>query len=174
MQESDQRELDALLATARVVRTLNSYYRAVDEQRFDAPRFRRIFAPDGKIVRPNGAEITGSVDIADSHARSFARFEASQHLLTGHDVDLAGATAEVREPRRDPPVERPPDHRPDGGPRVHRGRRRHGGPPPDRRRLAHHRSPHSDPVADRVFRRPGTAPLTRFTVSPPGTGCSAR
>lgn len=96
MQETDQHELDALLATARIVRTLNSYYRAVDERKFDPPRFRRIFAPDGKIVRPGGAEITGPADIADSHARSFARFEASQHLLTGHDVDFDGAAAEVR------------------------------------------------------------------------------
>ncbi|MBB1152014.1 MULTISPECIES: nuclear transport factor 2 family protein [Amycolatopsis] len=89
-------ELDALLATSRIIRTFNSYYRAVDEQQFDAARFRRVFAPDGKIVRPNGAEISGPADIADSHARSFARFEASQHLLTGHDVDLDGAAAEVR------------------------------------------------------------------------------
>ncbi|GAB3388727.1 nuclear transport factor 2 family protein [Amycolatopsis echigonensis] len=96
MQETDQHDLDALLATARIVRTFNSYYRAVDEQQFDAPRFRRVFAPDGKIVRPNGAETCGPADIAASHARSFARFEASQHLLTGHDVDLDGATAAVR------------------------------------------------------------------------------
>lgn len=91
-----EHELDALLATSRIIRTFNSYYRAVDERQFDATRFQRIFAPDGKIVRPGGAEIAGPADIADSHARSFARFEASQHLLTGHDVDLDGATAEVR------------------------------------------------------------------------------
>ena len=99
VQEPDQRELDALLATARIVRTLNSYYRAVDERQFDAPLFRRIFAPDGRIVRPNGTETAGPADIADSHARSFARFEASQHLLTGHDVEIdgtAGDTAVVR------------------------------------------------------------------------------
>ncbi|WP_370936975.1 nuclear transport factor 2 family protein [Amycolatopsis sp. cg13] len=96
MQETDQPELDALLATSRIIRTFNSYYRAVDERQFDAPRFQRIFAPDGKIVRPNGTEIAGPADIAESHARSFARFEASQHLLTGHDVELDGPAAEVR------------------------------------------------------------------------------
>nr|WP_237439880.1 nuclear transport factor 2 family protein [Amycolatopsis rubida] len=85
-----------MLATSRIIRTFNCHYRAVDEQQFDAPRFRRVLASDGKIVRPNGAEISGPADIADSHAHSFARFEASQHLLTGHDVELDGAPAEVR------------------------------------------------------------------------------
>ncbi|WP_406632248.1 nuclear transport factor 2 family protein [Amycolatopsis sp. WGS_07] len=96
MRDTDQHELDALLATARIVRTFNSYYRAVDEQQFDAPRFQRIFAPDGRIVRTNGGETAGPANIAESHARSFARFEASQHLLTGHDVDVNGTTAVVR------------------------------------------------------------------------------
>jgi hypothetical protein len=40
------------------------------------------------VVRP--------VNIANSHRDSFDRFESSQHLLTGHDIDLDGDVAGSR------------------------------------------------------------------------------
>ncbi len=81
------------LDDAHVIRVVNRYFRALDEKHFD---FGRILAPDARMIRPNGAATEGTANIADSHARSFTRFEAAQHLLTGHDVDIDGDTAAVR------------------------------------------------------------------------------
>lgn len=96
MHTTDQNEIHTWLDTARIIRTVESYFRALDEKQFDEPHFQRIFVPDAKIVRPNGAATVGPANIASSHAESFTRFEASQHLLTGHDVTIDGDTATVR------------------------------------------------------------------------------
>jgi hypothetical protein len=92
----DQPEVDRWLDDARIIRVVNSYFRALDEKRFDESTFRQILASDARVIRPNGATTVGPASIVDSHARSFARFEATQHLLTGHDVDIDGDTAVVR------------------------------------------------------------------------------
>ncbi|MFF0492288.1 nuclear transport factor 2 family protein [Nocardia sp. NPDC004068] len=78
-----------------VGRVFDRYFRALDEKRFDAAHFATLFAPDGRIVRPNDAVTTGPAAIAASHARSFARFEATQHLVTGRDVTIEGDAAAV-------------------------------------------------------------------------------
>lgn len=73
------------------------HFRALDEKHFDESHFCQILTPDTQIVRPNGtATVGGPADITASYARSFARFEATQHLLTGHDVDCDSDTATVR------------------------------------------------------------------------------
>jgi hypothetical protein len=92
----DQAEVSQWLDNARITRIVESYFRALDEKHFDESHFRQILAPDARVTRPNGATVVGPANIADSHARSFARFEATQHLLTGHDVDIDGDTAAVR------------------------------------------------------------------------------
>jgi ketosteroid isomerase-like protein len=92
----DQAEVSHWLDNARIIRVVGSYFRALDEKHFDGSRFRQILAPDARVIRPNGAAVVGPENIADSHARSFARFEATQHLLAGHDVDIDGDTAAVR------------------------------------------------------------------------------
>jgi SnoaL-like domain len=92
----DQAEVSQWLDNARISRVVGSYFRALDEKHFDDSHFRQILASDAKVIRPNGAAVVGPANIADSHARSFARFEATQHLLTGHDVDIDGDTAAVR------------------------------------------------------------------------------
>ena len=48
------------------------------------------------MTRPNGTATVGPANIVDSFARGFARLEATQHLLTGQDVDMDGDTAAVR------------------------------------------------------------------------------
>jgi hypothetical protein len=94
--EVGQAEVDRWLDEARIIRVINRYFRALDEKQFDESYFRQILASDARVIRPNGAATVGPASIADSHARSFARFEATQHLLTGHDVDVDGDTAVVR------------------------------------------------------------------------------
>src|SRR6185295_16402173 len=47
-------------------------------------------------TRPNGASLIGPEAISASHENSFARFEGSQHLVTGHDISIQGNKATVR------------------------------------------------------------------------------
>ena len=48
------------------------------------------------MTRPNGAPLIGPEAISASHAKSFTRFEGSQHFVSGHDISLDGSTATVR------------------------------------------------------------------------------
>ena len=48
------------------------------------------------MVRPNGAETVGPAAICEGQNESFARFRATQHVMTNHVVDLAGEHARVR------------------------------------------------------------------------------
>jgi len=91
-----QPEVNRWLDEALIIRVVNTFYRALDEKHFDGSYLRQILAADARVIRPNGAATVGLANIADSFARSFARFEATQHLLTGHDVDVDGDTAAVR------------------------------------------------------------------------------
>ncbi len=93
---SIQAEVNQLLDDARIVRVVNSYFRALDEKHFDEPHFHLMLSSDARVIRPNGAATVGPANIMESHARSFTRFEATQHLLTGHDTDIDGDTAALR------------------------------------------------------------------------------
>lgn len=66
---------------------LNRYSRLLDESRFDVEEFAAVLAPDGLVLRPGGTSMVGPSEIVKSHRTSFARFAATQHLLTGHDVE---------------------------------------------------------------------------------------
>lgn len=90
-----QVELNRWLDEALIIRVVNTFFRALDEKHFDS-YFRQILAADAQVIRPNGAATVGPANIADSLTRSLTRFEATQHLLTGHDVDVDGDTAAVR------------------------------------------------------------------------------
>ena len=63
---------------------------------FDAQQFAAIFTSQAKVTRPNGASLIGLEEISASHDKNFARFEGSQHLLTGHDISVIANTAIVR------------------------------------------------------------------------------
>ena len=76
-----------LKATVEAPRVLNRYFRLLDEKSFEVDLFGQIFAVDGVILRPNGTSMVGPDEIVESHRKSFARFSATQHLLTGHDVE---------------------------------------------------------------------------------------
>ncbi|MFC4453638.1 nuclear transport factor 2 family protein [Deinococcus sonorensis] len=84
------------LDDTQIIRAIGRYFRALDEQEFADATFRQILTADARVIRPNGDVMTGVASIVNSHARSFARFEASQHLLTDHAVDVDGDAASVR------------------------------------------------------------------------------
>jgi uncharacterized protein (TIGR02246 family) len=96
MNEDYQRKITELVNKSEITSVLNRYFRALDEKSFDAQQFAAIFMPQAKVTRPNGGSLTGPEEIGASHEKSFARFEGSQHLLTGHDISVNGHTATVR------------------------------------------------------------------------------
>jgi len=96
MDENFQSKVTELINKSEITSVMNSYFRALDEKNFDAKHFSTIFTTDATVTRPNGASLTGPEEIRVSHQKSFARFEGSQHLLTGQDISLDGSTATVR------------------------------------------------------------------------------
>src|SRR4029453_18702860 len=89
-------KITELINKSEVTGVVHSYFRALDEKNCDAQYFASIFTAEAKVTRPNGASLTGPEEISASHEKSFARFEGSQHLLSGHDVAVDGSTAAVR------------------------------------------------------------------------------
>jgi uncharacterized protein (TIGR02246 family) len=81
---------------SEVTGVVQSYFRALDERHFDPQYFASIFTAEANVTRPNGASLIGPREISASHEKSFARFEGSQHLLTGHDISVDGNQATVR------------------------------------------------------------------------------
>jgi hypothetical protein len=81
---------------AQIVDLINRYFAAVDDRCLDVPLAEATFAPEGKIVRPNGAELVGPAVICDGQNESYARFRATHHVMTNYVVDLAGERARVR------------------------------------------------------------------------------
>ena len=81
---------------AQIVELINRYFVAIDDKCLDLVLAESTFAPAGKMVRPNGAETIGPAAICAGQNESFARFRATQHVMTNHVVDLAGEHARVR------------------------------------------------------------------------------
>ena len=81
---------------AQIVEVINRYFAAIDDKCLDFVLAQSTFAPAGKMVRPNGAETVGPAAICEGQNESFARFRATQHVMTNHVVDLAGEHARVR------------------------------------------------------------------------------
>ena len=85
------------LAKAEIIELINRYFAALDEKNFDTGVLAQIFADDGRIVRPNGAETRGPQAIGESHRHSFSRFRATQHMASSLIVTLTDdAKAEFR------------------------------------------------------------------------------
>jgi len=85
-----------LINKSEVTGVVHRYFRALDEKKFDAQYLASIFTAEAKVTRPNGASLIGPEEISASHEKSFARFEGSQHLVTGHDISIHGSKATVR------------------------------------------------------------------------------
>ena len=96
MDEDYRSRVIELINKAEITSAVNSYFRALDQKDFDAQRFATIFTTEAKVTRPDGSSLTGPKEISSSHQHSFARFESSQHFLTGHEIAIEGNTASVR------------------------------------------------------------------------------
>jgi uncharacterized protein (TIGR02246 family) len=94
--DEDSRKIAELINKSEVTGVVHSYFRALDEKNFDAQYFASLFTAEAKVTRPDGASLIGPEEISASHEKSFARFEGSQHLLTGHDISIHGNKATVR------------------------------------------------------------------------------
>lgn len=93
---SDRSAICYLLDSARTKQVFNRYFRALDEKNLDESHLQELFTPDAKITRPNGSFLVGPKEIGDSQTKSFARFRNTQHILTGHDVEIDGDAATIR------------------------------------------------------------------------------
>ena len=91
-----QDRITELLDKAEITRTVNAYFRALDEKHFDARHFASILTPEARVTRPNGASLIGPEEVRASHEKSFTRFEGSQHFVAGHDISVDDSTATVR------------------------------------------------------------------------------
>jgi len=96
MDENNQAKIAELINKSEVASVVNRYFRALDEKNFDVKHFATIFTRDAKVTRPKGASMTGPEEISTSHQQSFARFEGTQHILTGHDISITDHKATVR------------------------------------------------------------------------------
>lgn len=79
-------------STPAITDVLNRYFAALDERKLDSETLGTIFAPEGKIVRPNGSVTAGPVAIGESHIKNFSHFRATQHLPSGIIVTKADDT----------------------------------------------------------------------------------
>jgi hypothetical protein len=91
-----QVERERWIDSAEITQVFNRYFRALDEKDLEVDRLGRLFTPDARIIRPNDTELVGPEAIGTSHRESPARFESTQHLLTGHDVTVSGDGADIR------------------------------------------------------------------------------
>ena len=84
------------ISKSEITNVLNTYFRAIDEKNFDVKHMQSILTDDANLVRPNGAKTVGPEAIGTSNQTSFARFESTQHFVTGHDIYVDEDTAKVR------------------------------------------------------------------------------
>ncbi|WP_032376116.1 nuclear transport factor 2 family protein [Rhodococcoides fascians] len=79
-----------------VLAVVNEYFRSLDDRELDAEHLRRIFGDDGRIVRPDDTTTIGPEEIGRTHTHNFSRFEATQHLVTGHTITIDEYRAQFR------------------------------------------------------------------------------
>jgi len=72
-----------------ITETINRYFAALDQRTFDLDTFKKFCTDTITVQRPNGSTMTGPEEISASHAKSFERFRATQHLTSGFIIDLA-------------------------------------------------------------------------------------
>lgn len=78
------------------IELISRYFAAIDDKRLELSIVESTFTSDGKMIRPNGAELIGPEAITQAQSVSFARFRATQHVITDHVVDLETDRARIR------------------------------------------------------------------------------
>jgi hypothetical protein len=84
---------EVLAERVALIELMGRYFAAVDDKRLDLATVEASFAEDGRLVRPNGSAIVGPQEILAGQSESFARFHATQHVISDHVVDVVGADA---------------------------------------------------------------------------------
>jgi hypothetical protein len=75
---------------------VSRYFSVIDDKHLDTATLATVFTADGRVIRPNGAALTGPEAIAADQSQSFARFRATHHVSSDHLVELDGDTARIR------------------------------------------------------------------------------
>lgn len=73
-----------------------SYFRAIDDKQIDKKIVTDTFTADAQIVKPNGAVSFGHDNILDGQLKSFARFQATQHIISDFIIELDNDKATIR------------------------------------------------------------------------------
>jgi hypothetical protein len=90
------------LATGRddrlvIMELVSRYFAAIDDKRLTDPAIvDATFAPDGRIVSPNGTALVGRDAIFAGQSKSFARFRGTHHVTSDYVIDFDEDTAQIR------------------------------------------------------------------------------
>jgi hypothetical protein len=79
-----------------ITELITKYFQLIDDKDFAVEKLQAIFTDNGTLTRPDDSVTTGPAEIAESNSKSFARFQATQHLPSGYLIELDGAEATVR------------------------------------------------------------------------------
>jgi hypothetical protein len=79
-----------------VASLLAKYFQLIDDKELGDEKMRAIFADDGTLIRPDGSSVQGPSEIAESNRKSFARFRATQQMVSDCVVDISGHEATLR------------------------------------------------------------------------------
>jgi hypothetical protein len=94
--ETIETQIKNLIEETLISHLLIKYFGAIDEKRLDLTITEATFTNDARIVRPNGSETTGIHNILAGHKESFARFNATQHVITDYIIDVGDDVATLR------------------------------------------------------------------------------
>lgn len=89
-------DAQTLLERVQIVDLFSRYFAAVDDKRVDASVVGATFTVNGRVVAPNGMALVGRDAITAGHAKTFARFRATHHVISDHVIDLVEDSAHVR------------------------------------------------------------------------------
>ncbi len=82
---------------AEIMELVSRYFAAIDDKRLDDRAIvDATFAPDGRIVSPNGTALVGRDAIFSGQNTSFARFRSTHQVTSDYVIDLDGDTARLR------------------------------------------------------------------------------
>ena len=91
-----EEQVKEIIERTQIADLLTRYFAAVDDKCIDIHIVKATFTSDAKIIRPDGSEMAGQENILDGHAKSFARFKATHHVITNFIVAINNNMAVLR------------------------------------------------------------------------------
>ena len=92
----DQDRITELIDKSEITSIVNSYFRALDENNFDAQHFASIFTPQAQVTRADGASLIGPEEISASHGKASPVLKVRDTLSPVTIYLYNGSTANVR------------------------------------------------------------------------------